>query len=67
MSMIKRNVNEQREQIIAMALETAEGRTALAQAMVEPIKTSSCTKQLAVSFLWLMSSHKALLLATREM
>jgi len=38
--MIKRNVNEQREQIIAMALETAEGRTALAQAMVEPIKTS---------------------------
>ena len=40
MSMIKRNVNEQREQIIAMALETAEGRTALAQAMVEPIKTS---------------------------
>ena len=40
MSMIKRNSNEQREAIIAMALETAEGRTALAQAMVEPIKTS---------------------------
>jgi len=40
MSMIKRNTNEQREAIIAMALETAEGRTALAQAMVEPIKTS---------------------------
>ena len=42
MSMVKdvRGVNEQREQIIAMALDTAEGRTALAQAMVEPIKTS---------------------------
>ena len=40
MSMVKRNTNEQRESIIAMALETAEGRTALAQAMVEPIKTS---------------------------
>ena len=40
MSMIKKNVNEQREQIIAQALETPEGRTALAQAMVEPIKTS---------------------------
>jgi len=35
-----RNANEQREAIIAMALETPEGRTALAQAMVEPIKTS---------------------------
>jgi len=35
-----RGVNEQREQIIAVALESAEGRTALAQAMVEPIKTS---------------------------
>jgi hypothetical protein len=34
MSMIKRNTNEQRESIIAMALETPEGRTALAQAMV---------------------------------
>jgi len=38
--MIKRNTNEQREAIIAMAMETPEGRTALAQAMVEPIKTS---------------------------
>ena len=38
--MIKKNINEQREQIIAQALETPEGRTALAQAMVEPIKTS---------------------------
>jgi hypothetical protein len=42
MSMVKdvRGVNENREQIIAMALDSAEGRTALAQAMVEPIKTS---------------------------
>lgn len=40
MSMIKRNVNEQREAIIAMALDTPEGRVALSQAMVEPIKTS---------------------------
>jgi len=40
MSMIKRNINEQRETVIAQALETPEGRTALAQAMVEPIKTS---------------------------
>jgi len=40
MPMIKKNINEQREQIIAQALETPEGRTALAQAMVEPIKTS---------------------------
>ena len=40
MSMIKRTTNEQREAIIAMAMETPEGRTALAQAMVEPIKTS---------------------------
>jgi hypothetical protein len=39
MSMIK-NVNDQREQVVAQALETPEGRTALAQAMVEPIKTS---------------------------
>jgi len=38
--MIKRNINEQRETVIAQALETPEGRTALAQAMVEPIKTS---------------------------
>lgn len=35
-----RSTNEQREYIIAQALDTAEGRTALAQAMVEPIKTS---------------------------
>jgi len=47
MSMIKRNTNEQRESIIAMALETPEGRTALAQAMVEPITTS----------LWSFKSH----------
>ena len=42
MSMVKtvKNTAEQREQIIAMALDTAEGRLALAQAMVEPIKTS---------------------------
>ena len=40
MSMIKRNINEQRETVIAQALQTPEGRTALAQAMVEPIKTS---------------------------
>lgn len=35
-----KNVNEQREAIIAMALDSADGRVALAQAMVEPIKTS---------------------------
>jgi len=40
MSLVKRDINEQREQIVAMALETAEGKTALAQAMVEPIKNS---------------------------
>jgi hypothetical protein len=33
-------VNDQKEAIIAAALDTAEGRTVLAQAMVEPIKTS---------------------------
>lgn len=38
--MIRRDVNERNEAIVAMALETAEGRTVLAQAMVEPIKTS---------------------------
>jgi hypothetical protein len=39
MSMIKSNYNDkQREAIIAQALETPEGRVALAQAMVEPIK-----------------------------
>ena len=35
-----RGVNDQKEAIIAAALDTAEGRTVLAQAMVEPIKTS---------------------------
>jgi hypothetical protein len=35
-----KSTNEQREAVIAMALESPEGRTALAQAMVEPIKTS---------------------------
>lgn len=42
MSMVRnnRNSNEQREAIIAMALDTADGRVVLAQAMVEPIKTS---------------------------
>lgn len=41
MTMVKaRTNNEQREIIIAQALETPEGRTALAQAMVEPIRTS---------------------------
>ena len=38
MSLIKRNVNEQKEEIIAQALDTPEGRVSLAQAMVEPIK-----------------------------
>ena len=42
MSIVKnaKSVNEQKEAVIAAALETAEGRVALAQAMVEPIKTS---------------------------
>jgi hypothetical protein len=40
MSLVKRNINEQKEEIIAQALETPEGRVALAQAMVEPIKIS---------------------------
>lgn len=40
MSMIKRDTNDQKNAIIAQALETAEGKLALAQAMVEPIKTS---------------------------
>ena len=35
-----RSVNEQKEMVIAACLENAEGRTVLAQAMVEPIKTS---------------------------
>jgi len=32
--------NEQKEMIIAQALNTDEGRVALAQAMVEPIRRS---------------------------
>ena len=32
--------NEQKELVIAQALSTDEGRTALAQAMVEPIRRS---------------------------
>jgi len=35
-----RGINEQKEMVIAQALSSQEGRTALAQAMVEPIKTS---------------------------
>jgi hypothetical protein len=39
MSMIKGNYTDaQREATIAQALATPEGRTSLAQAMVEPIK-----------------------------
>ena len=39
MSMVKSNyTDKQREAVIAQALETPEGRVALAQAMVEPIK-----------------------------
>jgi len=39
MSIVKTNLNDRtREAVIAQALETAEGRVALAQAMVEPIK-----------------------------
>lgn len=42
MSMVKtlNNEAERKEQVIAHAMESAEGRLALAQAMVEPIKTS---------------------------
>lgn len=40
MPMVKRDVNEQKEAIVAAALDTPEGRVALAQAMVEPIKIS---------------------------
>jgi len=36
--LIKSNYDAQREAVIATALETPEGRVALAQAMVEPIK-----------------------------
>lgn len=38
MSIDKRAVNAEREALIAQALETPEGRVALAQAMVEPIR-----------------------------
>ena len=38
MALDKRAVNEQRETLIAQALDTPEGRVALAQAMVEPIR-----------------------------
>lgn len=38
MAIDKRSVNAEREQVIAQALETPEGRVALAQAMVEPIR-----------------------------
>lgn len=38
MSFTKNQKNEEKEAIIAQALETDEGRTALAQAMVEPIR-----------------------------
>jgi hypothetical protein len=40
MAFNKNSVEETRNQIVAMALETNEGKTALAQAMVEPIKNS---------------------------
>ena len=40
MSLVKNYNNEQKEMVIAQALETDEGRTALAQAMVEPIRRS---------------------------
>ena len=40
MSLVKSYTDEQKEMIIAQALETDEGRTALAQAMVEPIRRS---------------------------
>ncbi|MGG2309823.1 hypothetical protein, partial [Salmonella enterica] len=42
MSMVKtlNNEAERKEQVIAHAMESAEGRLALAQAMVKPIKTS---------------------------
>jgi len=38
MALDKRSVNQDRETLIAQALETPEGRVALAQAMVEPIR-----------------------------
>ena len=38
MAIDKRAVNAEREMKIAQTLDTPEGRTALAQAMVEPIR-----------------------------
>ena len=38
MSMDRKSVNSEREALIAQALDTPEGRVALAQAMVEPIR-----------------------------
>lgn len=38
MAIDKKSVNEEREMLIAQALDTPEGRVALAQAMVEPIR-----------------------------
>jgi len=38
MAMDKRSVNQNREMLIAQSLESPEGRVALAQAMVEPIR-----------------------------
>lgn len=38
MALDKRSVNQEKEALIAQALETPEGRVALAQAMVEPIR-----------------------------
>ncbi len=41
MSLSKNGLSDQeKEMVIAQALETDEGRTALAQAMVEPIRRS---------------------------
>ena len=38
MAITRRNDIEAKEMIVSQALETPEGRVALAQAMVEPIK-----------------------------
>jgi hypothetical protein len=40
MGFVKTKNDEQQEMIIAQAMETDEGRVALAQAMVEPIRRS---------------------------
>jgi len=40
MSLVKSYTDEQKEMVIDQAIETDEGRTALAQAMVEPIRRS---------------------------